>query len=263
MFFSENDLSLELIGVFKITRNIYSTKSCNHRNYDSISLRTNGRGDFKANSMTFSVKRGDVLYLPKNAQYNCWTSGETIFAIHFINYSFTSKNQIEIISVENIEYIEELVTEMYNEWKEQKQGYRYKCTSLFYSLIHFLNCQLQKNKLEALPREDKFKTAIDYIHAHFRNEQISVASLAQMCAVSDSYFRKQFKKIYSLSPNQYIISLRLEYASQLLRSRLYTVSEVAEKSGFNDTKYFYKSFKKRFQYSPKEFQKILPEKTWK
>ena len=91
-------------------------------------------------------------------------------------------------------------------------------------------------------------------------EQISVSSLARMCAVSETYFRKQFKKMYSQSPSQYIINLRLECASQLLGSGLYTVAETAEKSGFNDAKYFCRLFKKRYHYTPKEFRQITLEK---
>lgn len=88
------------------------------------------------------------------------------------------------------------------------------------------------------------RAAVSYIHSHYRNEQMNVSELASMCAVSDTYFRKLFKEIHGVSPAQYIINLRLEYASQLLMSRLYTILEVSEKSGFNDVKYFSKLFKK-------------------
>jgi AraC-like DNA-binding protein len=48
-----------------------------------------------------------------------------------------------------------------------------------------------------------------------------------------------------------------------LRSKLYTVSEVSEKSGFCDVKYFSKTFKKHYGVSPGKFMNILPEKEWK
>lgn len=259
MFFSENDLSLELLGVFKLTRTSQSIQSNNSRNYDSISLRINGNSKFQVENRCLIVKRGDLLYLPKNAQYSSETYGETIFAIHFINYSFSNKNQIEILSVEDFEKIESLVVEMYKEWKEKRPGYRYKCTSLFYSLMYHLSCQTYANTLGATRCNEKFKIAADYIHAHYRSEHISVSSLARMCAVSETYFRKQFRKLYSQSPSQYIINLRLEFASQLLSSGLYTITETAEKSGFNDTKYFSRLFKKRYHRTPQEYQSLTSE----
>lgn len=263
MFFSENELSLELLGVFKLTRGKYAIHSNNQRNYDSISLRIDGSNHFETKDNSFTVKCRDLLYLPKNAQYTSATDGETIFAIHFINYSFHAKNQIEIMAVDDIEYVENLVVAMYNNWKEKRQGYRYKCASIFYSLIHYLNCQSHEKMMGSISQDSRFKVAVDYIHTHFRSEQISVESLARMCSVSETYFRKIFRQIYAQSPSQYIINLRLECASQLLSSRLYTISEVAEKSGFCDTKYFCRQFKKRFHLSPSEYQRTIPETIWK
>ena len=53
----------------------------------------------------------------------------------------------------------------------------------------------------------KLKKALDYIHANFRHEQISIPKLAAMCTVSETYFRKQFKSIYAVSPTKYILNL--------------------------------------------------------
>ena len=52
---------------------------------------------------------------------------------------------------------------------------------------------------------------------------------------------------------QYVIKLRLEYASQLLLSKLYTVKEVSEKSGFTDAKYFSRIFKEKYDMTPKKY----------
>lgn len=255
MFFAENELSLELIGVFKLSRENYQKLTSHIRNYDSISIRVSGTGNFKTEDALFSVKKGDVLYIPKNLRYSQTSHSETIYAVHFINYSFSAKNTFEILTPDDTEYVENIIHRMYDEWKEKKQGYRYKCTSLFYSLIYYLNCHAVANTIDNITTSNKIKKALDYIHVHFRSEEISISSLADMCCVSETYFRKQFKSIYSMSPNQYIINLRLENASQLLQSGLYTVAEAAEKSGFNDTKYFSRVFKKHFGQSPREFQK--------
>ena len=50
------------------------------------------------------------------------------------------------------------------------------------------------------------------------------------------------------------MNLRLEFAFHLLVSNLYTVSEVAQKSGFDDAKYFSRVFKKKYHLSPKQAQ---------
>jgi AraC-like DNA-binding protein len=92
---------------------------------------------------------------------------------------------------------------------------------------------------------------------------MEISDLAQMCGVSQVYFRKLFKLRYGTSPKQYINALRLETAAQLLQSQLYSVGEVSEKSGFTDPKYFTKRFTKRFGCGPKQYQHVVPEKNWK
>ena len=77
-----------------------------------------------------------------------------------------------------------------------------------------------------------------------------------MLSVSETYFRRIFKRIYHISPVQYVIKLRLEYASQLLISKLYTVKEVSYKSGFTDVKYFSRVFKAKFKMTPKKYATI-------
>lgn len=263
MFFCENELSVELLGVFKLKREEMFSKSNTQRGYDSISMRLRGRANFKTEKETFSVKKGDLFYIPKNAQYTQKTSGETIIAIHFINYTYRKSNIIEKLTIENSDYAEELMRTMYDVWKEKKQGYRYKCNSLLYELLYFVNMQVQDKRINNLGHDSRIKDTINYIHSNFRTEQIEIADLAEMCSVSETYFRKLFKQIHSISPKQYIINLKLETASQLLRSQLYSVNEVCEKSGFTDSKYFAKLFKARYGYSPKKFGNILIEKNWK
>lgn len=254
MFFSESDISLELLGVFKIKREEHFSKISHERNYDIISVRLSGKCNFQAKERCFSSKKGDILYLPKTLEYSQETNGESIIAIHFINYSFKKDNNAELITLNNSEYAEGIVRKMYDIWKEKKQGHKYKCTSLLYELLYFINCQRYNNTIELVTHNDKIKVAIDYIHANYRSNTIEVSYLANMSGLSETYFRKLFKQIHSVSPNQYIINLRLEYASHLLRSQLYTVSEAGYKSGFNDIKYFIKLFKKHYGVTPKKYQ---------
>ena len=254
MFFSESDISLELLGVFKIKREGHFSKISHERNYDIISVRLSGKCNFQTKERCFSSKKGDILYLPKTLEYSQETSGESIIAIHFINYSFKKNNKEELITLSKSEYVESIVRQMYDIWKEKKQGHKYKCTSLLYELLYFVNCQQYNNTIELVTHNDKIKAAIDYIHANFRNNTVEVSYLAKMSGFSETYFRKLFKQIHLVSPNQYIINLRLEYASHLLGSQLYTVSEAGYKSGFNDIKYFIKLFKKHYGVTPKRYQ---------
>ena len=255
MFFAENDTTLELLGVFKLTRKDFSLKSAAERNYDSLSIRMEGKGYFKTETNRLTVKRGDLLYIPKMASYTQQTSGETLIAIHFINYTFDKESEIEKITLDDSEYAEELIKKMYDVWKEKKQGYRYECCAMLYELLGICNRQEHERKIANYSIDSSIKKAADYIHSNFRSEQIEISHLAEMCSLSYTYFRKLFKLHFGTSPKRYVINLQLETAAQLLQSQLYSVAEVCERSGFSDSKYFAKLFKQRYGCSPKQFQK--------
>ena len=91
MFFSQDYLNLELLGVFKITREKHSVHTSRERIYDSISVRTEGRGFFKCEREAYCVERGKVIYIPHTVTYSQQTDGETVYAVHFINYNFRQK----------------------------------------------------------------------------------------------------------------------------------------------------------------------------
>ncbi len=251
MFFSNDQVSLDLLGVFKIRRDSVKRNSIEDRIYDSISIRLSGCGHFVTENENFSVKRGDLLYIPMTVSYSQSTAGENVIAIHFINYTASRSNKIEKITMPNTEEIESIILEMYKTWTEKKQGYKYKCISLLYNILYITNNQSSVHSQNA---NSSTKKAVDYIHTHFRSGELSVSNLAAMSSMSETYFRKLFKKTYSISPSQYIINLKLEYASQLLQSRLYSILEVSEKSGFTDVKYFSRIFKKSFGLSPSKYK---------
>ncbi len=261
MFFAETDLSLELLGVFMLERKGGTQQSNEIRNHDSISIRLSGQGTIRYEDTQITAEQGDVLYIPANVQYSQSTPGEVTLMVHFINYSYilNKDNHPCIIRVEDVEKIENCFREMYDTWKEKKHSYRYRCTALLHELLYHLSLSAATQGLGKPHTDRDIERAANYIHHHFRSNSIEVQELAKMSNMSESNFRKLFKTVYGVSPKQYIMNLQLESASQLLRSRLYTVAEAGERSGFSDTKYFSRVFKQHFGVSPKEYQNANPE----
>ena len=65
------------------------------------------------------------------------------------------------------------------------------------------------------------------------------------------------KKIYAEAPIQYRDSIRLYYAKEYLSSGYYTVSETAEKCGFDDVSYFVRFFKPKAGLPPLNLKRNL------
>lgn len=97
--------------------------------------------------------------------------------------------------------------------------------------------------------------AIEYIHREYADSVIKISLLSELCGISETYFRRQFQKIYGTSPVKYINNLRIQRAKELISSGLYSVCEVAFLSGYRDESYFSREFKKATGHSPSEMAK--------
>jgi AraC-like DNA-binding protein len=72
-----------------------------------------------------------------------------------------------------------------------------------------------------------------------------------------SKLRKDFKQITGLSPNQYLLNLRLDKVKELLNNTGLSISEIAYQTGFESVSYLSKIFKKKNKICPKVYRKQL------
>jgi AraC-like DNA-binding protein len=69
-----------------------------------------------------------------------------------------------------------------------------------------------------------------------------------------SKIRKDFKKIMGLSPNQYLLNLKLDKVKELLSNTGLSISEIAYQTGFESVSYLSKIFKKKNKICPKIYR---------
>lgn len=88
-------------------------------------------------------------------------------------------------------------------------------------------------------------------------EAIELDGLAALAAMSRSAFTAAFRAAFGSSPIDHLIEVRLRNARYLLRDRSLSVTEVAQRSGFNDLSYFSRRFRTRFGHSPRDERRRL------
>jgi YesN/AraC family two-component response regulator len=110
----------------------------------------------------------------------------------------------------------------------------------------------QQKKLDEVTHQaiDKVKA---YIGQHY-TENISLEQIADQMHFNPNYMGHLFKQKYGIGFKEYIISMRINKAKQLLSKTNLKVYEVAEKSGYCDVPYFIKIFKKETGISPNKFR---------
>ncbi|MBR5783488.1 MAG: AraC family transcriptional regulator [Clostridia bacterium] len=92
--------------------------------------------------------------------------------------------------------------------------------------------------------------AKNYMEARYDSD-ITVASMAEMLGLERSYFSRLFKTQTGLSPQQYLVRLRLERAAELMRLHRYTPARAAACCGYGDIVNFSKMFKKQYGLAPR------------
>jgi AraC-like DNA-binding protein len=91
---------------------------------------------------------------------------------------------------------------------------------------------------------------IRMIEDHIADPEFDVPTLASEIGMSQPILYKKIRALTGLSVNDFIKSLRLKRADQLLKAGMGSIAEVAYSVGFNDRKYFSIEFKKQFGKSP-------------
>lgn len=97
---------------------------------------------------------------------------------------------------------------------------------------------------------DFISNVTDLIEKSISDPELTATVLCSELGMSSSKLYRKIKQLTDLSPNEFIRTVRLKKAAQLLKLKTYNVSEVADKVGFNDPLYFSRCFKKQFGYSP-------------
>ncbi len=104
------------------------------------------------------------------------------------------------------------------------------------------------------------QAAVEYINAHYQDNQLSLQDAANVVNMSASFFSRSFKEAMGINFIQYITKLRMEKAKQLLieQEDLRTY-EIAYEIGYVDYPHFTKAFKKYSGLSPSEYRRNMGE----
>ena len=249
-------------------------------NFPRIEIIINGQQEIlwandRGEQISNTLYANDILYVTSNSWNKpLWHKPVTILSIlfgkqqiglsllHWDGTQIIPKGQLNIarrgprVGAFIIQAIAELT--WHNQPSEQNQTAYFLIHSLLSSTLDLLNADIEtSSKTTSL-----FEVIRQYIDTHFR-EDVTRDFLAKMFYISPNYLSHLFQREGKIGLNEYLNQIRLEYAKSLLKNYDLNVKEIAHASGFKDSNYFCRIFRKNTERSPTEYRRQYHSKLYK
>lgn len=226
---------------------------------------TKGYGTFKINDKVYNLKQGDIFILLKGMNVEYIASMDEPWEYYWIGFSGSKAdeylNRISLIdsysaSCKENSKIPHIILNMC----EISKTYNPSCSDdiLLLKELYSLLCALIEEFPKPFEYKDKelhayIQEAINFINSNYMNS-ITVNEIANHVNLSRSYLYRMFIKNLKISPQKYLITLRMYKATLLLKNTKLPIGEVASKVGYSDSLLFSKSFSKYFSMSPLNYR---------
>ena len=237
---------------------LFISKNMTHhedRNFHGIAFKVNGkcRYTFKDGTV-LNTSSNKIIYLPKHSYYQIefLEPGEC----YAINFDISDEVDCPpfVVDVKNSTAILNMFKSALSAYTTKPVGYHHKCMKNLHSILEVISTETAGNYVPKY-KENLITPAVEFIKKNLTSHSINIPHLAELCNISETYFRKIFKSVYGMSPVTYINSLKIEMAQELMDSNMYSINEVSELLGYPCIFSFSRDFKKYAGVTPGKYNK--------
>ena len=206
---------------------------------------------------TYIAENGDIVYTPIGSEYkvqlhdfksrDSHTVGINFFLYDECGEGVILSDHIEIFRSKN----EKMISSLFHQSIYHDVIKHYAKSRI---LLMEILCDLSRDNTSK-NAADNITRALAYLSEHIE-ESPSISSLAELCNVSEVYFRRQFKKHIGTSPVEYRNTLRLDRARSYLEYGEISVQEISDTLGYSTVSHSIKEFKARFGVSPLKYRAL-------
>ena len=233
---------------------------------------TKGYGTFKFNGKVYNLKQGDIFILLKGMQVEYVASIDDPWEYYWIGFSGSNANEYLnrtsitdscVANCEENSKIPQIILNMceisktYNPSSSDDILLLKELYSLLYALIEEFPKPFEYKDKEL---HTYIQDALNFINSNYMHS-ITVQEIADYVNLSRSYLYKMFIKNLGISPQRYLINLRMYKATLLLKGTKLPIGEVASSVGYSDSLLFSKTFSKHFSMSPLNYRNNQVNKT--
>lgn len=197
------------------------------------------------------AKGGELFYLPKGSSYT--VRDIKIGGCYAINFAAEIKCEPFSLSLRGRERILHNFRAAAAAWRRGETAKNALAMRALYDAVYRIESELPHIYL---PSEltSRITPALVRAERDFTDPTLTVSVLASLCGISEVYFRRLFLAQTGLSPKEYLIKKRMEYARTLLLSGDFSVSEVARLCGYAEPCHFSREFDRFFGVSPGRYR---------
>ncbi|MBS6398264.1 MAG: helix-turn-helix domain-containing protein [Clostridiales bacterium] len=256
-------LTLKGIGLQTITSHSYSWDNSSRRDSHCLLQYTvTGEGAITVNHTSYPLKAGDLFLIdiPGNSHYYLPDSSclwEFLY-LEFSKECLPLLNRIyrslgPVFSILDCPALVQELLQLYELALTDRLNAVFENSKAAYSLWMDL---LDHAAGHSLPAASQIDAAKDYIDRNCASPLLNLDAIADHTGLSKFHMSKEFHKKFGISPGRYLSRKRLSLAcGLLLENNGYSLSEIAEKTGYANNNYFGKVFKAAMGMTPDQFRR--------
>ena len=160
--------------------------------------------------------------------------------------------EVDLGSLEN-----RIITELMDLMeKSHDYGVTDRIDLLAFELLELLVFSCSKSHMRPDYHETRIRSVASYFQLHYQ-EEIDIVRLAARHGMSRSTFLRHWRKLFRITPGQYLLELKLQEACRLLRGKKnLPIGDITLRLGFKGPAYFCALFKKKFGVTPLQFRHL-------
>jgi len=227
-----------------------------------------GQGIFQLNEQTYHLKKGQgFLICPdiityyqadvKNPWHYTWVGFNGLTAQNYLRMANLTADT-PIFTYNKDDYIIECFRKILKIEKHSKTKEIKLLGMLYFFLAGLIENSPSNVSINQEQNRKEFyaNKVVEFIKMNY-SRKVTISEIARYIGLDRSYLCSIFKEVFNLSPQEFLISYRINKACELMKNELLSIGDVSRSIGYDDTFLFSKTFKKAKGLSPSEYRKII------
>lgn len=217
--------------------------------WNYFGLLKEGQGHFFNEACDFTVKTGEMVYIPKGCIHTSHWTGDKTVEFYSLAFRFQNPELNGAYSLQKVpdgEDLAEAVRRMYENYDNPNRS-----VSLFYDFYEKACPLLQPEGRKKI--RPSIYPAMKYLEQHCC-EDIRVETLADLCHISEPYFYSTFKREAGCTPITYKNRIKCEKAVEMLFHQDCTLDTLCSELNFSSPAFLRKLLKQFTGKTPKQIR---------